>query len=99
MVAMFLYYLLLVDRVVLRFLAYRSASLFFVLVCGRMLGEVGLFLLALAVATVFTTLATSDQRSFGGCGGADLRTTGPSGQVVIAITSAFTSSFPGTPKL
>ena len=39
--------------------------------CGRMLGEVGLFLLALAVDIVSTALATSDQRSLGGCGDAD----------------------------
>ena len=42
MVAMFLYYSLLIDLVV-----FSNRVSAFVLVCGRMLGEVGLFLLAL----------------------------------------------------
>ena len=39
--------------------------------CGWMIGEAGRLLIALAVATVFSALATNVQLSLAGCGGAD----------------------------
>merc|ERR1719329_245275 len=54
MIAMFLYYLLLIDLVV-----FSNRVSAFVLVCGRMLGEVSLFLLALAVAILITASSAS----------------------------------------
>merc|ERR1719276_201983 len=54
MIAMFLYYLLLIDLVV-----FSNRVSAFVLVCGRMLGEVSLFLLALGVAILITASSSS----------------------------------------
>merc|ERR1719329_835800 len=54
MVAMFLYYALLIDLVV-----FSNRVSAFVLVCGRMLGEVGLFLLALTGAVITAASSAS----------------------------------------